>query len=253
VRLLLVDNFDSFVYNLAQVFGALGAEPIVLRNNESLSVLEAVRPDAVVISPGPGGPAEAGVSVEAVRTFGQEVPVLGVCLGHQCIGAAFGARITRAPAGPVHGKTSSIRHTGAGVFEGLASPLTATRYHSLAIAGEAFPHSLEVTAYSDDGVVMGVRHKHLPVEGVQFHPESVLTPEGPEMLQNFLNHAQPRGAQSGPRSERSIRTHAREHEAAPKLSQPRPARGAQTRPSNARSRSKGASPEGEGEAGPPLC
>ena len=186
VRLLLVDNFDSFVYNLAQAFGSLDAEPIVVRSDATLAELKALDPDGVIISPGPGDPTEAGVSVEAIETFSHEVPVLGVCLGHQCIGAAFGGKIERAPVGPVHGKTSNVTHEGAGVFRDLPSPFVATRYHSLAVEEEPWPEDLEITARSDDGIVMGVRHKHLPVEGVQFHPESVLTERGPQLLLNFV-------------------------------------------------------------------
>ena len=186
VRLLLVDNFDSFVYNLAQAFGALGAEPVVLRNDSTLDELIATQPDALVISPGPGSPADAGVSVAAIEHFSGKVPVLGVCLGHQCIGEAFGGRIDRAGPGPVHGKTSVIEHDGQGVFAGISSPMVATRYHSLAIEPQSFPDALEVTARSEDGVVMGARHKEMAVEGVQFHPESVLTSEGPRLLKNFL-------------------------------------------------------------------
>jgi anthranilate synthase/aminodeoxychorismate synthase-like glutamine amidotransferase len=145
-----------------------------------------IRPDAVVISPGPGTPKEAGVSVEAIEAFAGKVPVLGVCLGHQCIGAAFGSNIERAPVGPVHGKTSRITHDGKSLFEGLASPMVATRYHSLCVTQETVPDVLEVSARSEDGIVMGVRHRELAVEGVQFHPESVLTEEGPALLQNFL-------------------------------------------------------------------
>ncbi len=191
VRLLLVDNYDSFVYNLAQAFGALGADPIVVRNVASLGALTAADPDAVVVSPGPGTPDDAGVSLDAIRHFAaQGVPVLGVCLGHQCIGAAFGGRVRRAPVGPVHGKTSWVTHDGASIFEGVASPFVATRYHSLAV--EEVPGALEVSARSDDGIVMGVRHRELPVEGVQFHPESVLCEEGPQILENFLRRV--RGA-----------------------------------------------------------
>ena len=186
MRLLLVDNYDSFVFNLAQAFGALGAQPIVLRNDASLEDLRATRPDAVVISPGPGTPEDAGVSVDAIRAFAGELPVLGVCLGHQCIGSAFGGTIARASVGPVHGKTSKMSHDGRRLFEGLPDPFTATRYHSLAIEEDSFPETLEVTANSEDGVVMGVRHRTMSVEGVQFHPESVLSPEGPLLLQNFL-------------------------------------------------------------------
>ena len=184
-RVVLVDNYDSFVYNLAQAFGALGVEPIVIRNDATIAELRELQPDGILISPGPRDPSEAGVSVEAVSVFGGELPVLGVCLGHQCIGAAFGGRIERATVGPRHGKTSPISHEGAGVFVGLSSPFIATRYHSLAIDAGTFPSELEVTARSDDGVVMGVKHRTLDVEGVQFHPESVLTVEGPRLLQNF--------------------------------------------------------------------
>ena len=189
LKLLLVDNFDSFVYNLAQAFGALGADPVVLRNNVGLDQLEAVRPDAVVISPGPGTPDDAGVSVAAIDHFSTRVPVLGVCLGHQCIGTVFGGIVDRADVGPVHGKTSPITHDGKGVFAGIESPMVATRYHSLAIVPGSFPDVLEVTSHSEDGVVMGARHRELPVEGVQFHPESVLTAEGPRLLANFLASA----------------------------------------------------------------
>ena len=187
MRLLLIDNFDSFVYNLAQAFGELGAEPIVVRNDASLDDLTSLEPDAVVISPGPGDPSEAGVSVEAIEHFAARgTPTLGVCLGHQCIAEAFGAKVTRAEVGPVHGKTSEISHDGLGVFRSLPTPFTATRYHSLAVPEGALPTELAETARSDDGTIMGLRHKRLPVEGVQFHPESVLTLEGPRLLKNFL-------------------------------------------------------------------
>ena len=186
MRLLLIDNFDSFVYNLAQAFGALGAEPLVVRNEAALEQLEALKPDAVVISPGPGGPADAGVSVAAVQRFGATVPVLGVCLGHQCIVASFGGEVVRAEAGPVHGKISAIGHDGDGVFAGLPNPLEATRYHSLCAEEQSLPDDLEVTARADDGTIMGVRHRTLPIDGVQFHPESVLTPDGPRLLENWL-------------------------------------------------------------------
>jgi anthranilate synthase/aminodeoxychorismate synthase-like glutamine amidotransferase len=189
VRLLLVDNFDSFVYNLAQAFGTLGADPVVVRNTATIADLAAVQPDAVVISPGPGRPDESGVSRAAIDHFSGSVPVLGVCLGHQCIGEVFGGRVERAAVGPVHGKTSTIEHSGAGVFAGLPVPFIATRYHSLAIDEGAWPTDLEVTARSDDGIVMGVKHKTLAVEGVQFHPESVLTADGPKLLRNFLDSA----------------------------------------------------------------
>jgi anthranilate synthase/aminodeoxychorismate synthase-like glutamine amidotransferase len=189
VRVLLVDNFDSFVYNLAQAFGALGAEPIVVRNNARLEDLDAVDADAVVVSPGPGTPAESGVSIDAIRHFATRTPVLGVCLGHQCIGAAFGGLVDRAAVGPVHGKTSSVSHDGRGIFRDLPSPFVATRYHSLSIYEEPNPPDLEVSARSEDGTIMGVRHREFPIDGVQFHPESVLTVEGPRLLQNFLARA----------------------------------------------------------------
>lgn len=186
MRLLLVDNFDSFVYNLAQAFGTLGAEPVVIRSDRPLEELVAIEPDAVVISPGPGTPKDAGVSMEAIEHFAGKVPVLGVCLGHQCIGAVFGGNVDRAPVGPVHGKTSQVTHNDAGVFHGLSSPFIATRYHSLAVDADPWPDELEVTARSEDGIVMGVKHRELAVEGVQFHPESVLTFEGPKLLENFV-------------------------------------------------------------------
>lgn len=185
MRLLLIDNYDSFVYNLAQAFGVLGAEPVVVRNDATLPELETLEPDAVVISPGPGTPKEAGVSIDALRAFGSRLPVLGVCLGHQCIGAAFGGVVDRAPVGPVHGKTSRIAHSGWGLFAGVPSPFVATRYHSLVVQ-PPLPPELEVTATSEDGTVMALRHRELPIEGFQFHPESVLTTDGPQLLKNFL-------------------------------------------------------------------
>jgi anthranilate synthase/aminodeoxychorismate synthase-like glutamine amidotransferase len=184
-RVLLIDNFDSFVYNLAQHIGASGADPVVLRNDVSLDELESVGPDAVVVSPGPGRPEDAGCSVAAIRRFAGRVPVLGVCLGHQAIGIAFGGSVVRAGR-LMHGKTSEIFHEGSGVFAGLPSPLEATRYHSLVISPESVPAELEVTARTSDGVIMGVRHREVAVEGVQFHPESCLTPTGMAMIGNFL-------------------------------------------------------------------
>ncbi|OLC57815.1 MAG: aminodeoxychorismate/anthranilate synthase component II [Chloroflexi bacterium 13_1_40CM_4_68_4] len=187
MRVLVIDNYDSFTYNLVQLAGSLGAEVVVRRNDEATpDELRALRPDRVIVSPGPGDPREAGVSCEAIRSFTADgVPTLGVCLGHQCIGAALGARIVRAPT-LLHGKTSPVTHDGQGIFRGIASPTVATRYHSLAIDEATLPVDLAVTARSDDGVVMGVRHRTLPLEGVQFHPESILTADGERMMRNFL-------------------------------------------------------------------
>ncbi|MDQ3954706.1 MAG: aminodeoxychorismate/anthranilate synthase component II [Actinomycetota bacterium] len=186
MKILLIDNYDSFVYNLAQAFGALGVDPVVVRNDASMNELVRVDPAGVVISPGPGDPGAAGVSIEAVESFGARVPVLGVCLGHQCIGAAFGASIARAEVGPRHGKLSDITHDDRGVMRGLPSPFPATRYHSLAVIEGTLPESLEVSAHSEDGTIMGLRHRELPIEGVQFHPESFLCDEGPKLLANFV-------------------------------------------------------------------
>lgn len=189
--LLMIDNYDSFTYNLVQYFGELGAEVRVFRNDEiTLERIEALAPERLVISPGPCTPNEAGISVEAIRHFAGRLPILGVCLGHQSIGQAFGAEIVRT--GEImHGKTSLIRHAGRGVFAGLESPFEATRYHSLVIARESLPDCLEVTAWIEDAAgqpeaIMGVRHRSLPVEGVQFHPESILTQHGHDLLRNFL-------------------------------------------------------------------
>ncbi|MGC8463275.1 MAG: anthranilate synthase component II [Acidimicrobiales bacterium] len=183
---LLVDNYDSFVYNLVQELGELGADPVVRRNDAvDVDGIRALRCDLVVISPGPGRPENAGISLEAITELAGEVPILGVCLGHQAIGQAFGASIVRAPV-LMHGKTSEVHHDGRGVFLGLPQPLTATRYHSLVVDPTTVPDELEVTATTDDGVIMGLRHRDLPVEGVQFHPESVLTSSGPSLLANFL-------------------------------------------------------------------
>lgn len=186
-RVLVIDSYDSFVYNLVQYLGELGADPVVVRNDE-LTVDEALalEPDAVLLSPGPGRPEDAGIICAAIPAFAERrTPVLGVCLGHQAIGHVYGATVERAPH-LMHGKTSPITHQGAGVFAGLPSPLTATRYHSLVLAPSTVPEVLEVTATTDDGIVMGVRHRELPVEGVQFHPESILTAAGHELLRNFL-------------------------------------------------------------------
>jgi len=188
MRVLLIDNYDSFVFNLAQYLGSLGAEPIVLRNDTSMQTMRSVEPDAVVISPGPGRPEDAGASVEAIRAFGPMIPLLGVCLGHQAIGVAFGAEVVRSSR-ILHGKTSQIHHDSAGVLEGLQNPFEAARYHSLVIDPGSMPEELEVTATADDGVVMGVRHRVHPVQGVQFHPESVMTPCGMSLLENFVRAA----------------------------------------------------------------
>jgi anthranilate synthase/aminodeoxychorismate synthase-like glutamine amidotransferase len=187
MRVVVIDNYDSFVYNLVQYLGELGAEPVVHRHDAlGLDALLALDPDAVLISPGPGRPEDAGVSNDAIRAFGERsTPVLGVCLGHQCIGQVFGGRVERAPR-VMHGKTSEITHDGRGVFAGIASPFTATRYHSLVVARDSVPDELEVTAESEDGLVMGLRHRELPIEGVQFHPESILTQSGHDLLRNFL-------------------------------------------------------------------
>jgi anthranilate synthase/aminodeoxychorismate synthase-like glutamine amidotransferase len=186
-RVLVIDNYDSFVYNLVQYLGELGAVPFVHRNDEmTLEELQALDPDAVLVSPGPGRPDDAGVSIEAVATFGTAgVPVLGVCLGHQCIGERFGGDVVRAER-VMHGKTSEVDHTGVGVFAGLPNPLTATRYHSLVVDAATIPECLEVTATTADGIVMGLRHRELPIHGVQFHPEAVLTAGGHDLLRNFL-------------------------------------------------------------------
>jgi anthranilate synthase/aminodeoxychorismate synthase-like glutamine amidotransferase len=186
-RILVVDNYDSFVYNLVQYLGELGAAPVVHRHDEvTLDEMIDLRPDGLLISPGPGRPEDAGLSNTAIEHFaGQGVPVLGVCLGHQCIGQLYGGDVVRAPR-VMHGKTSEITPTGEGVFAGLPSPFTATRYHSLVVARDSVPPALEITAESEDGLVMGLRHWELPVQGVQFHPESILTSGGHDLLRNFL-------------------------------------------------------------------
>jgi anthranilate synthase component II len=186
--LLLVDNYDSFTYNLYQYLGELGAETRVVRNDElTVAAALALRPSSVVISPGPGNPDEAGISLELIRALPPSVPLLGVCLGHQALGQAYGGRIVRAPR-IMHGKTSEVRHDGRTLFAGLPQPFTATRYHSLVIAPDSVPECLEVSARTDDGVgvIMAVRHRTLPQEGVQFHPESILTGVGKDLLRNFL-------------------------------------------------------------------
>lgn len=193
MRVLIVDNYDSFTYNLVQYLGELGAEVVVRRNDELSPVgIPALRPDRIVISPGPCTPNEAGVSLELVQSLPADMPLLGVCLGHQAIGQAFGARVVRASGGPVHGKTARIHHDGEGVYNGLEPAFLATRYHSLVLEPGSIPESLEVTSRTGDGVIMGVRHRELPIEGVQFHPESVLTDAGKRLLANFLGVEYPR-------------------------------------------------------------
>jgi anthranilate synthase component 2 len=187
--LVMIDNYDSFTYNLVQYLGELGQQVNVFRNDEiTLDRLSALSPQYLVVSPGPCTPNEAGISVEAIRLFAGKIPVLGVCLGHQSIGQAFGAKIVHART-IMHGKTSLIEHTGAGVFCGLENPLLATRYHSLVIEKASLPESLEITAWTDDGEIMAVRHRDFPVQGVQFHPESIATAHGHGLLQNFLERA----------------------------------------------------------------
>jgi anthranilate synthase/aminodeoxychorismate synthase-like glutamine amidotransferase len=185
---LVIDNYDSFTYNLVQYLGELGAEVRVVRNDAvSLEALEADPPQRILISPGPGRPEQAGVTMSVIRRFGQTTPILGVCLGHQAIGAVFGGKVVRA-AVPLHGKTSTIEHDGRGVFAGLTQPFMAARYHSLVVQEDALPPELEVSARTrEDGAIMGLRHRSWPVHGVQFHPESILTGEGRHILRNFLD------------------------------------------------------------------
>ncbi|MDQ4034331.1 MAG: aminodeoxychorismate/anthranilate synthase component II [Chloroflexota bacterium] len=188
MRVFLLDNYDSFTYNLVQLLARLGADVTVARNDQiSVAEVRAVAPDAIVISPGPSRPEKAGISVELVGSLGASVPMLGVCLGHQAIGVAYGAAVIRVP--PVHGKARPVHHAGSGSFEGLPSPFEAARYHSLAVARDGLPAGLEVTAWSDDGVVMAMRHRSHPVEGFQFHPESILTPAGEGLVASFLRRA----------------------------------------------------------------
>lgn len=191
--IIIIDNYDSFTYNLVQYLGELGMEfPVaddikVFRNDRiSIKEIETLQPDGIVISPGPGRPENAGISLDLIKQLGSRVPILGVCLGHQSIGQVFGGKIVSAPE-LMHGKTSPISHTGVGVFRGLENPMTATRYHSLVIERHTCPEELEVTAWVEDGTIMGVRHRNYPhIEGVQFHPESILTYSGKKLLQNFL-------------------------------------------------------------------
>ena len=185
--LLMIDNYDSFTYNLVQYFGELGEDVRTFRNDEiTLDAIAALKPDRICISPGPCTPHEAGVSVPLLQRFAGQLPILGVCLGHQSIGAAFGGKVVRAQE-VMHGKTSLIEHTGAGVFEGLPTPYTVTRYHSLSIERSSLPACLEVTAWTDDGEIMAVRHRGFAIEGVQFHPESILSEHGHALLRNFVN------------------------------------------------------------------
>ncbi len=184
--ILMIDNYDSFTYNLVQYLGELGEDVRVFRNDQiTVDEIEQLAPDRIVISPGPCTPNEAGISVDTVRRLGGRIPILGVCLGHQSIGQAYGGRIVRAKR-LMHGKTSMIHHSGKGVFKDLPNPFEATRYHSLVIERESLPDCLEITAWTDDEEIMGVRHKQLAVEGVQFHPESILTRHGHDLLKNFL-------------------------------------------------------------------
>ena len=184
--ILIVDNYDSFTYNLAQYFGELGCALMVKRNDAvSLDEISSLHPTHVCISPGPGRPAQAGLSNDIVRRFAPQLPLLGVCLGHQCIGEVFGGRIVAAPR-LLHGKTSQIQHNGSGVFANLPNPFTATRYHSLIVSPDSVPECLEVTAQTSEGEIMGLRHRDFPVHGVQFHPESILTAEGKKLLANFV-------------------------------------------------------------------
>jgi anthranilate synthase/aminodeoxychorismate synthase-like glutamine amidotransferase len=186
LMLLLIDNYDSFTYNLYQYLGELGATVEVVRNDTvTVEDIDAMAPERIVISPGPGNPDDAGISKDVIRRFAGKVPLLGVCLGHQCIGEVYGG-IVEGAGEILHGKVSKVSHDGKGVFVGLASPIEATRYHSLAIRPDSVPAELEISARSESGVIMGVRHRRLAVEGVQFHPESILTPEGHGILRNFL-------------------------------------------------------------------
>ena len=185
--LLLIDNYDSFTYNLYQYLSELGAQVVTVRNDKiTLEEIEDLAPEGIIVSPGPSTPLQAGISNDVIRHFGPRIPTLGVCLGHQCVGHAYGAKVDRA--GEIrHGKTSMVHHNGQGVLTGLPNPFEAIRYHSLVVYPETLPDSLEVTAWTDNGLVMGLRHKEHPVEGVQFHPESIMTPQGKQLLQNFLD------------------------------------------------------------------
>jgi anthranilate synthase/aminodeoxychorismate synthase-like glutamine amidotransferase len=190
--ILVIDNYDSFTYNLVQYLGELGTEPFVRRNNEiTLGEIATLKPERIVISPGPGRPEQAGITVDVIKTFGPTIPLLGVCLGHQAIGMAFGGSVVRATA-PMHGKTSTISHDGRGVFAGIASPFIVGRYHSLVVQKAGLPTALEISAQTeDDGTIMALRHREYPIHGVQFHPESILTREGQHLLRNFLKVGSP--------------------------------------------------------------
>jgi anthranilate synthase/aminodeoxychorismate synthase-like glutamine amidotransferase len=191
--LLMIDNYDSFTYNLYQYLSELGAEVVTVRNDKiTLEEIEEMAPEGIIISPGPCTPREAGVSKDVIRHFGPRLPMLGVCLGHQCVGEVYGAQVDRA--GEIrHGKTSMVHHRGQGVLKGLPDPFEAIRYHSLVVYPETVPDCLEVTAWTDNGLIMGLRHKEHPVEGVQFHPESIMTPVGKDLLRNFLGMVYSRG------------------------------------------------------------
>ncbi len=184
-RVVIIDNIDSFVYNLYQYVGELGAEVVVKRNTIGVEEVRSFKPDRIIISPGPGIPEKAGCSVDVIKELGAEIPILGVCLGHQAIGVAYGGVVGRAGT-IMHGKTSIITHDGQGIYRGVENPIKATRYHSLAIEKDSLPRELMVTATSEDGTIMGVRHRRYPVEGVQFHPESILTTSGKKLIENFL-------------------------------------------------------------------
>ena len=186
---LLIDNYDSFTYNLRHYFGELGAE-VEVRRNDALTATDALdlHPQGIIISPGPCDPDKAGICLDLIEKAHRDVPILGVCLGHQCIGQAFGGKVSRAPK-PMHGKVSSIQHDGVGILKGLANPFTATRYHSLMVEREGFPKCLEITAGSDDGVIQGLQHRELPIFGVQFHPESIASEHGHQILKNFIEIA----------------------------------------------------------------
>jgi anthranilate synthase/aminodeoxychorismate synthase-like glutamine amidotransferase len=186
LKLLVIDNYDSFTYNLVQIFGELNVELVVKRNDEiSIDEIRKLKPNRICISPGPGRPENAGISSDVIRELGPTIPILGVCLGHQCIAQVFGAEVVRAGK-LMHGKTSLIHHQRRGIFQHLAQPLEATRYHSLLVKRESLPDSLAITAETDEGEIMGLQHRHLPIHGVQFHPESILTSEGKKLLANFL-------------------------------------------------------------------